>query len=94
MEAALTEDKDSLWFCPLVSDLFAHACLSELFHPELQGHAINLYYLFIPQPPPHTQQQEGTQECYPEGGLTFFISPSPDGRYCCASDHDLTRPTR
>lgn len=67
-EATLTEDKDSLWFCPLVSDLFAPACLSGLFHPELQGCVIiNLYYLFIPQPPPpHTPQQEGTQECYPE----------------------------
>ena len=58
MEAALTEDKDSLWFCPPVSDLFAPACLSELFHPELQGHAINLYYLFIPQPPPPTHSSK------------------------------------
>lgn len=55
VEAALTEDQDSLWFCPPVSDLFAPACLSELFYPELQGHPINLYHLFIPQPPPpHT----------------------------------------
>ena len=42
-------------------------------------------------PPPH---REGTQECHPEGGLTLFISPSPDGRYCSASDHELTRATR
>ena len=58
VEAALTEDQDSLWFCAPVSDLFAPACLSELFYPELQGHPINLYHLFIPQPPPPTHRSK------------------------------------